>query len=114
VVFVAQPAGEVAVIIKIVLCTVVPPFVRVPDMGVPDPLVAISPPTGGRLPSLVHENVVPGTLFASVRLIGVIEASVQLVCVDGEALASVAGLTIKSVPLSVPFIAGLLLTTRIL
>jgi len=59
----------------------------------------------------VQANVVPETLLESA-----IDGAVpeQIVCDAGFAVAIGMGFTVKLLPLSVPIVAGVLLTTRIL
>ena len=64
-------------------------FVKVPLIGVPEPLAAI-PVTIGL--SLVQLNTVPGT--APVNAIGVMAAPEQIVCAAGVAVALGVGLTV--------------------
>ena len=79
-----QPAGEVAVIVNVVVCCVLVALVNVPVIELPDPFAAIPV----RLPvlSLVQLNVVPVTALGLVILIVVIAMSVQSVWVAGVAL----------------------------
>jgi hypothetical protein len=74
-----QPVDDVAVIVNTVLLIIVELFVSVPDIVEPVPLNGISPPTGGKLLSLVQEKVVPDTLFGLDIKIGLIDAPVQIV-----------------------------------
>ena len=69
----------VAVMVKIVLLNGSANIRQSSGYGAPFTGCNISTLMGGRLPSLVQEKVVPATLFASVRIIGVMDASVQLV-----------------------------------
>jgi hypothetical protein len=74
----------VAVIVKVVLWAVLTELLNVPAIGEPLPLSPM--PLRLALEVLVHEYVVPGTLFGFVRITEVIALPEQTVCVAGAAL----------------------------
>ena len=90
-----QPLA-VGVMVKVTVIGALVVLVKVPLIGLPEPLAGI-PVTVASL-SLVQAKVVPGT--EPLKTIGVIAEALQIVCDDGEATAFGVGLTITvGVPL---------------
>lgn len=87
-----QPADELAVIVKVVVCAVLVVFVKLPVIVLPFPFAAI--PVRFEVLSLTQENVVPATLLGLVMLIVLIAFSEQIVCVAGAAFTVGRGFTI--------------------
>ena len=88
----AQPLAE-AVIVKVVICKFCgSELSNVPEMMFPVPLEGI--PVNIVVLSLVHENVVPVTLFGLVIIISVIVEPGHIVCDAGVAETVAVGFTV--------------------
>ena len=94
-----HPAGDVAVIVNIVVWFTLVILVSEPEIELPDPLAM---PVTFDVLSLVHESTVPDTLFGFVKLTEVIASPEQIVWDADEALTCGVGFTVMVNVLATP------------